>query len=78
MDATTSEGIRVDSERRTADLERQLAQAREQLAAARERLELLAAEQADALAALQNAERRRGSLAFRLVAEVRARFGGSR
>ena len=78
MDATTSEGIRVDSERRIAELERQLGHAREQIAAARERLDRLAGEQADALAALRNAERRRGSLAFRLAAELRARLGRSR
>jgi hypothetical protein len=78
MDATTSEGIRVDSERRIAELERQLAHAREELAGARERLDRLAAEQTDALSALHRAERRRGSLAYRLAAELRARLGGSR
>jgi uncharacterized membrane protein len=78
MEATTSEGNRVDLERRNAELESRLGEAREQLDAVRERLDRLAAEQADALAALHKAERRRGSLAYRLAAEVRARLGRSR
>ena len=78
MDATTSEGKRVDLERRNAELEQRLDAAREELAAARERLDRLATEQADALAALHRAEQRRGSLAYRLAAELRARLGGSR
>ena len=78
MEATTSEGNRVDLERRVAELERCLGEAGEQLVSARDRLDRLAAEQADALAALHRAERRRGSLAYRLAAELRARFGGSR
>jgi hypothetical protein len=78
MNATTSEGNRVDLERRNAELERRLGEARDQLAAARDRIDRLAAEQSDALAALHQAERRRGSLAYRLAAEVRARLGGLR
>jgi hypothetical protein len=66
VDATTSKSEGVD-----------LREVREQLAAARERLDQLAAEQAEALAALQRAESRRGSLPYRLVAEVRARLRGA-
>jgi hypothetical protein len=66
MDAATSKSEGVD-----------LREVREQLAAARERLDQLAAEQAKALAALQRAESRRGSLPYRLVAEVRARLRGA-
>jgi hypothetical protein len=66
MDATTSTNDGVD-----------LREVREQLAAARERLDQLAAEQSEALAALQRAESRRGSLPYRLVAEVKARLRGA-
>jgi chromosome segregation ATPase len=78
MEVSTSEGNRADLERRNAELERRLHDAREQLDAAREALDRLAAEQSEALAALHKAERRRGSLAYRLAAELRARLGGSR
>ena len=77
MDATTSQSDRVDLERRNAELEQRLSDARAQLASARSRLDRLAAEQTEALAALHKAERRRGSLAYRVAAELRARLGGS-
>jgi chromosome segregation ATPase len=64
-------------ERRIAELEGQLEGAQEQLADARARLDALVAEQSEALAALQQAEQRRGSLAYRLAAELRARLRGS-
>ena len=64
-------------ERRIAELEAQLDGAREQLDDARARLDRLVSEQAQALADLHRAERRRGSLAYRLAAELRARLRGS-
>jgi hypothetical protein len=67
----------VTPEQRIAELEHRLAGAGSQLAEARDRLDGLVAEQASALQALQAAERRRGSLAYRLVAELRARLRGS-
>jgi predicted nucleic acid-binding Zn-ribbon protein len=77
-DSVVSEGDRVALERRIAELEQRLAGARSQLAEARDRLDGLVAEQASALLALQTAERRRGSLGYRLVAEVRSRLRRSR
>lgn len=78
MDATTSQSDRVDPARPETELEQRLSEARAQLASARSRLDRLAAEQTEALAALHKAERRRGSLAYRVAAELRARFGRSR
>jgi hypothetical protein len=75
--ATTSEIDTAELQRRIEKLEQRLAEARQGLVAARERLDQLAAEQASALAALHKAERRRGSLAYRFVAEVRARLRGA-
>jgi predicted nucleic acid-binding Zn-ribbon protein len=77
MGAATTETDAVKLRRRNEELEQRLAEARRELAAARERLDHLAAEQSAALAALHKAERRRGSLAYRVVAEVRARLRGS-
>jgi chromosome segregation ATPase len=68
----------VTLERRIADLEERLAGAGEQLAEARDRLDRLVDEQGRALEALQRAESRRGSLPYRLAAELRERLGGSR
>jgi chromosome segregation ATPase len=75
--AATTDSHALEPERRIEELERRLGEARRELVAARERLDRLAAEQASALAALHKAERRRGSLAYRVVAEVRARLKGS-
>ena len=77
-DSTASESRTVALERRIAELEQRLTGADRQLAEARQRLDRLAAEQAGALRELQLAERRRGSLAYRLAAELRARVGRSR
>jgi predicted nucleic acid-binding Zn-ribbon protein len=61
-------------ELRVAELERLLERARAEVDEARARIDRLAAEQASALRALHTAERRRGSLAYRLVGELRTRL----
>ncbi len=65
-------------DRDPAELEQLLADTRAELEAARARIDELAAEQASALEALRTAERRRGSLGYRLAGELRARLRGSR
>lgn len=65
-------------ELRVAELEELLERARAEVEEARSRIDRLAAEQASALRALHTAERRRGSLAYRLAGELRARLRRSR
>ena len=61
-------------ELRVAELEQLLGRARAELDEARSRIDRLAAEQASALRALNTAERRHGSLAYRVAGELRARL----